>query len=259
MMKRLENQTAVVTGGAAGIGAACVRKLLAEGANVMLVDRDDEALELARQTFVAAGDAIRIGRFDISREEDRRSAIEQVIEWRGSCDVLVNNAAAFVMKGVEADPSDWHEVFEVNVVACARLAHWMATHARFAGTDRSIVNICSISATQAQSRFATYNASKGALLTLTKCMALDLAPVRIRVNSVSPGTIWTESNAGHIQRRFGVDRTGADEHPELGGKHVMRRLGDPHEVANAVAFLASSEASFITGANLFVDGGYSII
>lgn len=258
-MKKLEKLTAVVTGGAAGIGAACVRKFLAEGANVMLVDKNEKALELARQTFAAAGDAIMISRFDVSREEDRRSAIEQVVEWRGSCDVLVNNAAAFVMKGIEADPSDWHEVFEVNVVACARLAHWMATHARFAGTDRSIVNICSISATQAQERFATYNASKGALLTLTKCMALDLAPAGIRVNSVSPGTIWTESNAGHIQRRFGVDRTGADDHPELGGKHVMRRLGDPHEVANAVAFLASSEASFITGVNLFADGGYSIV
>lgn len=225
----------------------------------MLVDKDNEALETARQTFSVVGDAIKFGHFDVSCEEDRRSAIEQAIEWRGSCDVLINNSAAFVMKGIEAEPSDWQMVFELNVVACARLAHWMATHARFVGINRSIVNICSVSATHAQSHFATYNASKGALLTLTKCMALDLAPAGIRVNSVSPGTIWTESNAEHILRRFGIDRGGADEHPDLGGKHVMRRLGDPHEVANAVAFLASSEASFITGANLVVDGGYSIV
>lgn len=258
-MKKLERKTVLITGGASGIGFACVEKFLREGACVMLIDKDEKALEIARCSLADSGHSIKICRLDISQDDDRRSAIDQMIEWRGSCDVLINCAASFVMKGVDAELSDWSEVFDVNVVACARLAHWMAQRARFAQLDRSIVNICSISATHAQPNFATYNASKGALLTLTKCMALDLAPFGIRVNSVSPGTIWTASNAQHILNRFGVDRTGADKHPELGGRHVLRRLGDPFEVANAVAFLASNEASFITGANLMVDGGYSII
>ena len=258
-MKRLETKTAVVTGGGAGIGAACVAKLLDEGAKVLLVELDDLAIERARGALGGAESVLRVSRRDISREDERRAAIEEAIEWSGSCDVLVNNAAAFVMKGIEADVADWHHNYEINVVACARLAHWMANFGRFSNPDRAIVNICSISSTLAQAEFATYNASKGALLTFTKCMALDLASYGIRVNSVSPGTIWTESNEEHIQRRFGLDRVGANNHPELGGKHILRRLGDPFEVANAVAFLASSEASFITGANLYVDGGYSII
>lgn len=258
-MKRVENETAIVTGGANGIGAACVRKLLDEGASVLLIDRDQESLDRARTAFDAYRDTLRIAMFDISHENERCAAIDEAIAWRGSCDILVNNAAAFVMKGIEAETRDWEEVFETNVIACARLSHRMATQGRFRGSNRAIVNVGSISATHAQRRFATYNTSKGALLTLTKCMALDLAECGIRVNSVSPGTIWTESNAVHIKRRFGVDRPGADAHPELGGKHVLGRLGEPSEVANAVCFLASSEASFITGTNLYVDGGYSIL
>lgn len=259
-MKRLENQTAVVTGGGAGIGAACVRKLLDEGANVLLIDRDEAALDAAYKQYEREeGATLRIAMLDISRDSDRCTAVDEAIAWRGSCDILVNNAAMCIMKGIEAEESDWREIFNSNVVACANLGHRMATKGRFKGANRAIVNVCSISATHAQPHFATYSASKGALLTLTKCMALDLAGSGIRVNSVSPGTIWTESNAGHIRRKFGVDRVGADAHPELGGKHILRRLGDTFEVANAICFLASGEASFITGTNLNVDGGYSVI
>src|SRR5262245_134313 len=109
-MKRVDKQTALVTGGATGIGAACVRKLLDEGASVLLVDRDEQALENAHTAFGANTDSLRIAGLDMADESQRRIAIERAIEWRGTCDILINNAAAFVMKGTEADSSDWHTI-----------------------------------------------------------------------------------------------------------------------------------------------------
>jgi dihydroanticapsin dehydrogenase len=258
-MRGLEHLTALVTGGATGIGAAIAVRLLEEGANVFLVDRDQAALGQAPALFNNYDDKrIRIVEYDISRECDRSACISEAIEWHGSCDVLVNNAAAFIIKGIDASVAQWQEVFDTNVIACARLGHLMSL-GRFRGPNRAIVNIGSVNATHAHYRAATYNASKGALLTLTKCMALDLAANGIRVNCVSPGTIWTENNASNVQREFGIGRADADMHPTLGHKHALKRLGNPSEVASAVCFLASNDASFITGANLYVDGGYSIL
>ncbi len=258
-MGRVEGKTAIVTGAGAGIGFACARKLLDEGAFVLLVDQHEESLQSAAVCLAGFEDRFHLLCRDVALEATQKEIIEEAIQWQGHCSILINNAAAFVMEDVSATAAAWQVAFNTNVVACARLGHWLREHAASDGKKRAIVNICSISSTHAQPKFATYNATKGALLTLTKCMALDFAAHGIRVNAVSPGTIWTQSNAGHIKARFGVGREGADAHPELGGKHVLGRLGDPCEVANAVCFLASDEASFITGANLYVDGGYSIV
>jgi dihydroanticapsin dehydrogenase len=119
----------------------------------------------------------------------------------------------------------------------------------------AIVNLGSISSFIAQPNYWTYNASKGAIANLTRCMALDLAP-DIRVNAVCPGAVWTQIVQQHA-RNLGLDRKGAEAHPDWGGAHMLKRIADPREIAYAILFLASDEASFITAANLMVDAGYT--
>jgi dihydroanticapsin dehydrogenase len=119
----------------------------------------------------------------------------------------------------------------------------------------AIVNVCSISAHIAQPGYLTYNASKGAVAAMTRCIAMDLSPHNIRVNSVSPGTVWTQSNQRYLARTRGLDRAGADKAPDIGGAHMLKRCADPEEIADAIMFLASDNASFITAEDLFVDGG----
>src|SRR5262249_49908256 len=114
----------------------------------------------------------------------------------------------------------------------------------------------SISSFIAQPHFVTYNATKAAIANMTRCMALDLAPDNIRVNAVCPGTVWTPI-VERLTREAGLDRAAADAHPQWGGSHMIQRLAEPREIAQAILFLASDEASFITAANLMVDGGYT--
>jgi dihydroanticapsin dehydrogenase len=123
----------------------------------------------------------------------------------------------------------------------------------------AIIHICSISAFIAQPGFVTYSTTKGAIASMTRCMALDLAKDNIRVNAVNPGTVWTDSNRDFIQKTLGYDRREAETDPNIGGKHVLKRTADPEEIANCVLFLASNRSSFITASNLMVDGGYTAL
>jgi dihydroanticapsin dehydrogenase len=119
----------------------------------------------------------------------------------------------------------------------------------------AIVNLGSISSFIAQPGFLTYNATKGAIAQMTRCMALDLAPDHIRVNAVCPGTVWSPI-VERLSGEKGLDRAAAEKHPDYGGSHMIQRLVEPQEIAKAILFLASSDASFITAENLMVDGGY---
>lgn len=158
------------------------------------------------------------------------------------------------MEGVGASQATWQRSFTVNAIGYALwINHFVKALPK--GREGAIVNVSSISAHIAQPDFATYSAAKGAVSSMTRCFAFDLAP-SIRVNAVSPGTIWSESNARFIKENLGLDREAADADPGIGGRHVLQRCGDPEEVANAVVFLCSSTASFVTGAELLVDGGY---
>jgi dihydroanticapsin dehydrogenase len=161
------------------------------------------------------------------------------------------------MKGIDAAAEDWARIAATNIAGPALCAKYTVPEMRKVGGG-AIVNICSISALIAQGEYLTYSATKGALLTMTRCMALDLARDKIRVNAVSPGTVWTEANARFIKQVYGLDRAGADKHPEVGGQHLFERTADPEEIASVVAFLASAEASFMTGENVVVDAGYTI-
>lgn len=161
----------------------------------------------------------------------------------------MNNAFSFIAGGAEATLNDWGRSFAVGPIAYARLGALAAAGMRKSGGG-AIVNVSSISAFIAQPKRWTYNSAKGAVHTLTKCMALDFARDNIRVNSVSPGWIWTK------ELLKAADGNRAKWDPVWGQFHMLERCGEPIEVAAAILFLLSSDASFITAADLAVDGGY---
>ena len=164
-------------------------------------------------------------------------------------DCLVNNAVSFIAKGLDVTTSEWERSLGVNVRGYSNMVQ--ACHGPMkAHGGGAIVNLASVSAHVAQPDRWTYNATKGAIVTLTKCQALDLAPDGIRVNVVSPGWIWTPE----VQKAAQGNREKWE--PIWGRYHMLRRLGEPEEVAKAILFLCSEDASFITATELFVDGGY---
>ena len=253
-MKGLKGKVAVVTGGAAGIGHATTFALAERGVHVIVGDIDSRRLEHVASGFVGSG-SIRGAYLDVREEESIRLLAKELLEEHRAVDILVNNAARFIMRGVDATQAEWSESLGANVVAYALMIKYLLPVLRAAGRA-SIINVASISGLVAQPSFVTYSTAKGAVVALTRNLALDLAADGIRVNSVSPGTIWTESNADFIAMAMGLDRVGADAHPDLGGRHMLGRIGDPEEVAEVIAFLASDSASFVTAENLVVDGGY---
>ncbi len=252
---RLAHKVAVVTGAADGIGAATAELFAEEGAAVVLGDIDAAAGAATCQRIAAAGGRALFVRADISDEAEAASLTAAAEEHFGRLDILVNNAAAFVLKGLDATREDWQRVLDVNVIGTS-----MVTRAAAAAMARrdggAIVNLASISSFVAQPQFVTYSATKAAILQMTKNLALDLAPSKIRVNCVCPGTILTRASRDHMARvGMNLDEFVAAEAP----KHLLNRVGDPREVAYAILFLASDEASFITGTHLMVDGGYTAI
>lgn len=251
---RLANKTAIITGVGAGIGEAIALRFAAEGALLVLNDIRAPGGEATLKKVRELGAQAVLAVADISQEEGARKISETAAASFGGIDILVNNAADFTQMSIErAEVSDWQRVLGVNVIGTALVSKYAIPHMKARGGG-AIVNIASMSGVIAQADFATYNASKGAVLTLTKCMALDLAPFRIRVNSVCPGCIVTSASYREIER---MGLTFEQWRDQIAPLHMLNRLGEPREVADATLFLASDEASFITSANLMVDGGYT--
>ena len=250
---RLANKTAIITGIGAGIGEAIAIRFAEEGARLVLNDISEPAARATLRKVTDLGAQAVLAIADISQEAGARSIAEAAVSQFGAIDILVNNAADFTQKSVEhAEVADWQKVLGVNVIGTALVSKHAIPHMKTRGG--SIVNIASMSAIIAQPEFATYNSSKGAMLTMTKCMALDLAPYKIRVNSICPGCILTSASYREIERMGLTFEQWRDRAAPL---HMLNRLGEPREVANAALFLASDESSFITSTHLLVDGGYT--
>ena len=252
---RLRNKVALVTGGSDGIGAATAELFAEHGASVVIGDIDDKGGAEVRDRILAAGGQAVFVHADISRPAEAASLATAAEIAFGRLDILVNNAATFVLKGIDATPEDWHRSLDVNVIGTSMVTR-AAVQVMRRGGGGAIVNVASISSFVAQPQFLTYSATKAAILQMTRNLALDLAPDGIRVNCVCPGTILTRASRDHMERGgMNLDDFIAAEAP----KHLLNRIGSPREVAQAILFLASEDASFITGTHLMVDGGYTAV
>jgi len=254
-MNRLEDKVAVVTGGGDGIGRAICELFAEEGAAIVIAEKNPDKGKQAAEQITRSGGRAHFIATDVADEASVVGMAAEAARVFGRVNVLVNNAAIFVLKGIDATPEEWRQILDVNVMGPALVAKHVVPLMRKAGGG-AIVNIASMSSFIAQPEFVTYNSSKAALATMTRCMALDLAPDKIRVNAVCPGTVWTQI-VQRLTRERGLDRAAADAHPDWGGAHILKRIAEPREIAYAVLFLASEEASFITGSHLMVDGGYT--
>ncbi len=247
-MKGLQNKRVIVTGGAQGIGRACIESFLEYNCSVVFSDFEDTG-EATCKELREKGAKIDWLKGDMASESFCKELVDFAQEKMGGVDILVNNAFSFVAAGLHATRNDWERSMIVGPMGFALMTQLVAEPMKKAGGG-AVVNISSISAHIAQPGRWTYNSAKGAVDQLTKCSALDLAPLGIRVNSVSPGWIWTRE----VYKAANYEK---EKYDVIWGKyHMLRRCGMPEEVASAVSFLCSSEASFITGTDLPVDGGY---
>jgi dihydroanticapsin dehydrogenase len=254
-MNRLKGKVAVVTGGGSGIGRATCELFAEEGAAVIVAEKNPDSGQETVKRIKGQGGKAHFVATDVADEKSVQRMAAEAVRTFGRISILVNNAAIFVLKGIDATPEEWRQIMDVNIMGPALVAKHVVPEMRKV-KGGAIVNLASISSFIAQPQFVTYNSSKAAIATMTKCMALDLAPDNIRVNAVGPGAVWTQI-VERLTREEGMDRAAADAHPNWGGAHMLKRIAEPREIAYAILFLASDEASFITGEILMVDGGYT--
>lgn len=249
MSSRLKNKVVIVTGAGSGIGRSCALALVREDAQVVLVGRRKDRIEdVARE---ARGAVLAVAA-DVSKRAGIEHVIEETVRAFGGISVLVNNAGILhVGTAEQITEAQWDEIFDVNVRGLWLFSRAVLPHMRKAGGG-SIINMASVLGINGARNRAAYSASKGAVVLLTKCMALDHGHENIRVNAICPSFVETELTAVVMSKA-------ADPHAvrrERIGVHPIGRLGQPEDLAGMTVYLASDEASWVTGAVFPIDGGY---
>jgi len=240
--KRFENKVAVITGAASGIGAATARLLAREGAHVVLADLNDNGGASIAADLGATAMAIKC---DVSSAADIEALIKAAVDRHGRIDILFNNAGIGSFgTSVEIQPTEWERVIAVDLHSVYYACHFAIPHMPRGG---AIVNTASISGMGGDYRFAAYNAAKGAVINYTRALAVDHARDGIRVNALCPGLVDTPITAG-AQQLPGLKE-------EWESRIPLGRAAQPEEMASVVAFLASEDASYVTGTIMVADGG----
>lgn len=248
---RLQNKTAVLTGAADGIGRACAERMAAEGAKVVIGDinvkKGREAVEAIR---ISGGEAV-FKQCDVGVDDDVRALMDHAVAIYGSLNVLHNNAAVAIASMItEMDEKDWDKVMNINLSSVYRGCKYAIPYMQQLGGG-SIIHTSSVQAHVGFSGWPAYAAAKGAVMALTKNLAVEYAPDNIRINTISPGTIQTPMNEKILAETENAEAL----EKEWLSYHPIGRLGQPKEVAAAAVFLASDNSRFITGEDLRVDGG----
>eukprot|EP00118_Oscarella_pearsei_P028050 m.311489 g.311489 ORF g.311489 m.311489 type:complete len:324 (+) comp73124_c0_seq1:24-995(+) len=253
--RRFAGKAAIVTGGASGIGRATVERFLNDGARVAVFDLNADLGEDLERELSSKGKNVKFYRVDVSDKEQCEKAAADFarLSTEERLHYLVNCAVYFGSEGLTATKSDWDRSLNVNVQGYANMVqvcHPFMIRATGEGDDCAVVNLASVSAHIAQPIRWTYSATKGAAVIMTKCMALDLSADGIRVNSVSPPWVWTPEVAKAAENN-------REKYEKIWGPfHMKRKMAETSEIAAAICFLCSKDASYITGTDLKVDGGY---
>ena len=252
-MQRLAGQVAVVTGGALGIGQATAQRLVEEGAKVLVADVNMDAARATVESIREEGGTAESFKADVGIHEDIRSMVQKAVELWGRLDILVNNAYARIGDGSALDVAeeDWDRGMAMLVKSMFLGAKYAVPEMRKVGAG-NIVNMSSVHGLLMAPGRVIYEAGKSAVIGITRQMATEFGPMRIRVNAICPGHIVTQRARS---RRWEANPDGLrffeDQYP-------LRRVGRPVDIANAIVFLCSDEASFITGHALVVDGGLTV-
>ena len=245
---RLSGKVALVTGGSRGIGFATAKILSENGAKIVITGKDKNRLE--KSTLKISGSIGIIA--DIKNSKDVKNVVSKTIEKFGKLDILVNNAGIFPKIKLlhEIDEDEWNEVLDVNLTGQFRFTKEAIPHLQ--KTGGSIINISSDAGLKAYQGFNAdaYSASKAALIILTKCWALEYAKDKVRVNCICPGVVDTDMTKPFMKTQ--------KDKEFMNNEHPIGRIGQPEEVAKAIMYFASDDASWVTGAVLAVDGGESI-
>ena len=245
-MRGLKGKTAIITGALGDLGYASSVRLAEEGCKIAMLDLREDSENKAKELGALSLQA------DISDEAQVKEACKRSEDQLGPASILVNSAATFIFKGVDADPEDWHKSCAVNIAGTALVTKHVVPQMRSLGGG-SVICFSSISGFVGQANLSTYNATKFAIRGQVKCWAQDLGPENIRVNSLCPGYVYSSAFINSC-KELGLDIE--EENKRASEIALLGRQGKPEEIAAAMAFLASDDATYITGSDLLVDGGY---
>jgi meso-butanediol dehydrogenase/(S,S)-butanediol dehydrogenase/diacetyl reductase len=255
---QLEGKVALITGGGAGIGAAISERFVKEGARIVITGRRQAVLERMAQKLPAGSTEIFAG--DVSKEEDVKGMVETAVKFGGKLDVLVNNAGISMMGSVtDISMENWLNTISINLTGPFMMMKAAIPHMKASGGG-SIINIASVGGLRCLPERPAYCTTKAGLIMLTKQAALDYGKFNIRCNAVCPGgvrTEMTEADFGQVGKMIGIETDAFIK--EISTEMPLNRFADTREMGGVCTFLASDDSSFMTGAELVIDGGTAIV